>query len=118
MVEAAARDSTTTLHQTPELAARAARIAIYKTRLNVIRDLVRKRFEQGATGAQTSGYQSELFDEFVVWVLTEALSKLEPSLRALLESQSGLLREKAKKWTLLEWMPAEEGPTTKSIFKT
>ncbi|MCX7407784.1 MAG: [protein-PII] uridylyltransferase [Planctomycetales bacterium] len=91
MVEAPARDSTATLHQTPELEARASRIAIYKTRLNVIRDLVRKRFEQGATGAQTSGYQSELFDEFVVWVLTEALNKLEPSLRALIESQSGLL---------------------------
>jgi hypothetical protein len=33
------------------------------------------------------------------------------------ESQSGLLQEKAKKWTLLEWMPAEEGTDTKAYFK-
>ncbi len=33
------------------------------------------------------------------------------------ESQSGLLREKAKKWTLLEWMPAEEGTDYKAYFK-
>ena len=74
MGEVPARDSIAALHQTPELEARAARIAIYKTRLNVIRELVRKRFEQGATGAQTSGYQSELFDEFVVWATASAKS--------------------------------------------
>ena len=34
------------------------------------------------------------------------------------ESQSGLLQEKAKKWTLLEWMPAEEGTDTKAYFKS
>jgi hypothetical protein len=33
------------------------------------------------------------------------------------ESQSGLLQEKAKKWTLLEWMPAEEGTNYKTYFK-
>ena len=33
------------------------------------------------------------------------------------ESQSGLLQEKAKKWTLLEWMPAEEPMDTKAYFK-
>ena len=33
------------------------------------------------------------------------------------ESQSGLLREKAKKWTLLEWMPAEEGTNYKTYFQ-
>lgn len=32
------------------------------------------------------------------------------------ESQSGLLREKAKAWTLLEWMPSEEGTDTKAYF--
>ena len=34
------------------------------------------------------------------------------------ESQSGLLREKAKKWTLLEWMPAEEGTDYKKYFQS
>jgi hypothetical protein len=33
------------------------------------------------------------------------------------ESQSGLLHEQAKKWTLLEWMPAEEGTDVKKYFK-
>lgn len=33
------------------------------------------------------------------------------------ESQSGLLKETAKKWTLLEWMPAEEGTDAKAYFK-
>jgi hypothetical protein len=32
------------------------------------------------------------------------------------ESQSGLLREKAGKWTLLEWMPAEEGTDLAKYF--
>jgi len=32
------------------------------------------------------------------------------------ESQSGLLREKAKKWTLLEWMPSEEGTDYAKYF--
>jgi hypothetical protein len=34
------------------------------------------------------------------------------------ESQSGLLQEKAPKWTLLEWMPAEEGTDYPKYFKT
>ena len=33
------------------------------------------------------------------------------------ESQSGLLQEKAKRWALLEWMPAEEGTDAKKYFK-
>jgi uncharacterized protein YceK len=34
------------------------------------------------------------------------------------ESQSGLLQEKTtNKWTLLEWMPAEEGTDYKKYFK-
>ena len=33
------------------------------------------------------------------------------------ESQSGLLREQANKWKLLEWMPAEEGTDYKNYFK-
>ena len=33
------------------------------------------------------------------------------------EPQSGLLRETTKKWTLLEWMPAEEGTDYKKYFK-
>src|SRR6266436_10441625 len=33
------------------------------------------------------------------------------------ESQSGLLQEKAKKWTLLEWMPAEEGTDQNAYLK-
>lgn len=33
------------------------------------------------------------------------------------EPQSGLLQEKTKKWTLLEWMPAEEGTDYKKYFK-
>jgi uncharacterized protein YceK len=32
------------------------------------------------------------------------------------EPQSGLLQEKAKKWALLEWMPAEEGTDYKKYF--
>jgi uncharacterized protein YceK len=32
------------------------------------------------------------------------------------ESQSGLLQEQANKWTLLEWMPAEEGTDYKKYF--
>ena len=33
------------------------------------------------------------------------------------ESQSGLLQEKAKNWTLREWMPAEEGTDYEKYFK-
>jgi hypothetical protein len=33
------------------------------------------------------------------------------------ESQSGLLQEKAKNWTFLEWMPSEEGTDRKKYFK-
>src|SRR5712672_2402975 len=34
------------------------------------------------------------------------------------ESQSGLLQEKAtNKWTLLEWMPAEEGTNYRKYFR-
>ncbi|MCE9611921.1 MAG: hypothetical protein K8R23_17120 [Chthoniobacter sp.] len=33
------------------------------------------------------------------------------------ESQSALLQEKAKKWTLQEWMPAEDGTDYKAYFK-
>jgi uncharacterized protein YceK len=33
------------------------------------------------------------------------------------EPQSGLLQETTKKWTLLEWMPAEEGTDYKKYFK-
>jgi hypothetical protein len=33
------------------------------------------------------------------------------------ESQSGLLQEKATKWTFLEWMPAEEGTDYPKYFK-
>ena len=33
------------------------------------------------------------------------------------ESLSGLLQEKAKKWTLREWMPAEEGTNYEKYFK-
>src|SRR5436190_1138078 len=32
------------------------------------------------------------------------------------ESQSGLLQQTAKGWTLLEWMPAEEGTDYKKYF--
>ena len=33
------------------------------------------------------------------------------------ESQSGLLQQATKGWTLLEWMPAEEGTDYKKYFK-
>jgi hypothetical protein len=33
------------------------------------------------------------------------------------ESQSGLLQEQTNKWTLLEWMPAEEGTDYTNYFK-
>ena len=33
------------------------------------------------------------------------------------EPQSGLLQEKTNKWTLLEWIPAEEGTDYKKYFK-
>jgi hypothetical protein len=33
------------------------------------------------------------------------------------ESQSGLLQQTANKWTLLEWMPAEEGTDYPKYFK-
>jgi hypothetical protein len=33
------------------------------------------------------------------------------------ESQSGLLQQTANKWTLLEWMPAEEGTDYAKYFK-
>jgi uncharacterized protein YceK len=33
------------------------------------------------------------------------------------ESQSGLLQQTTKGWTLLEWMPAEEGTDYKTYFK-
>ena len=32
------------------------------------------------------------------------------------ESQSGLLQQQTNKWTLLEWMPAEEGTDYKKYF--
>ena len=91
MVEAVVRDSSSALDVPPELAARSARVARYKGRLDEIRDQVRARFEQGATGAQTAGLQSQLFDSFVVLVLIETLQSLDQPTRSLIESQSSLL---------------------------
>jgi [protein-PII] uridylyltransferase len=107
MVEAFARDSTVAASPLPstsgmlpspspaglppDIEARNARIATYKTRLAEIRQQVRRRFEQGATGAQISGFQTELYDQFIVWVLTEALNMLAPALKQSLESRSVLL---------------------------
>lgn len=91
MVEAVVRESLDALVVPHELAARSARVASYKGRLNEIRDQVSNRFEQGATGAQTAGLQSQLFDAFVVSVLAETLQSLAPASRALIESHSVLL---------------------------
>lgn len=91
MVEAVFRESLGALVVPPELAARTARVASYKSRLDDIREQVRNRFEQGATGAQSAGLQSQLFDTFVVSVLVEALQSLAPSSRSLIESRSALL---------------------------
>ena len=91
MVEAVLRESLGVLVVPPELAARTARVAGYKSRLDDIRDQVGIRFEQGATGVQTAGLQSQLFDTFVVSVLEEALQSLAPATRTLIESQSVLL---------------------------
>ena len=91
MVEAVVRESSCVLTGPSELAARSARVSRYKGRLDEIRDQVRGRFEQGATGAQTAGLQSQLFDSFVVSVLIEALQSLDQPTRNLIESQSALL---------------------------
>ena len=91
MVEAVVRESLGVLVVPPELAARTARVARYKGRLDDIREQVRNRFAQGATGAQSAGLQSQLFDAFVVSVLVEALQSLAPSSRSLIESQSALM---------------------------
>jgi len=91
MVEAVVRDSSCRLAVPPELAARSARVARFKGRLDEIRDQVRTRFEQGATGAQTAGLQSQLFDSFVVSVLVETLQSLDQPTRTLIESQSAVL---------------------------
>ena len=91
MVEAIVRESLELLLVSPELAARTARVARYKSRINDIRDQVSNHFKQGATGAQTAGLQSQLFDAFVVSVLDEALQSLTPTSRVFIESQSVLL---------------------------
>ncbi len=91
MVEALVRESLGALVVPPELAARTARVARYKSRLSEIRDQVSKRFEQGATGAQTAGLQSQLIDAFVVSVLDETLQSLVPASRTLIESQTVLM---------------------------
>ncbi|MBS0203826.1 MAG: [protein-PII] uridylyltransferase [Planctomycetes bacterium] len=67
------------------------RISRYKVVLDDIRRRVRERFENGASAVQTAALQSELFDRFVVQVLTEHLQDLDPISRLSVESQSALL---------------------------
>ena len=51
---------------------RAERIATLKKRLDEIRLLTRKRFQQGASGLQTSSALSQLMDDFVISVFDES----------------------------------------------
>lgn len=74
-----------------ELRHRTERIAHMRARVDAIRDQVRRRFEQGATGAQAAGLQSQLIDEFVVSVLAETLQRQGKSAREAIEAQSALL---------------------------
>jgi len=91
MVEAAVRDAKIALPMTSNLTASADRIAQLKRRLDEIRRQVRERFEHGASAVHTAALQSELFDTFVVSVLTEHLQTLAPDLRSSIEAHSALL---------------------------
>lgn len=57
----------------PTLEYSADRVSARKRRLEDLRNKVRSRYEQGATGLQVASLQSSLLDEWVVGILEESL---------------------------------------------
>lgn len=58
---------------------RTDRIPVLRKRLDDLRLQTRKRFQQGASGLQTSSFLSQLMDEFVVKVFDENLAEANPA---------------------------------------
>lgn len=58
----------------PTLEYSAGRVAERKRRLEELRDTVRDRYEQGATGLQVASLQSSLLDDWIARILEESLS--------------------------------------------
>lgn len=91
MVEAAVQDAKLALPLPDGLAARADRIARFKSRLEEIRRQVRDRFEHGSSAVHTVTLQSQLFDAFVVNVFDEHFQGLNEASRAQVAARSALL---------------------------
>ena len=70
---------------------RAERIATLKKRLDEIRLLTRKRFQQGASGLQTSSALSQLMDDFVISVFDESSGTLPSHLTERFRNQSAIV---------------------------
>ena len=70
---------------------RMERIAVLRKRVDEIRQQVRKRFDNGASGLQTSSFLSELMDEFVTGVFEEVIASQGSQVVERLRRQSALV---------------------------
>ena len=91
MVKAAVPGGKVAVPMASNLVANVDRIPRYKGILDDIRRQVRERFERSASAVHTTTLQSELFDKFVVMVLTDHLQDLDAATRARIEAHSSLL---------------------------
>ena len=70
---------------------RSDRISVLRKRLEDIRLQTRKRFQQGASGLQTSSFLSQLMDEFVIQVFDETLAETNPATSEKIRTQGALI---------------------------
>jgi len=68
-----------------------ARIGILRKRIDDLKQQTRKRFQQGATGLQTTSYMCELLDAFLVRVFEEVLAESDPAVVESLQGQTALV---------------------------
>jgi len=85
------RAHSTPPESSPTVKARTDRIAILRKRVDDLRQQTRKRFQQGASGLQTTSFLSQLMDEFLKSVYQEVLAEADESTVKQLSNQVAIL---------------------------
>jgi len=75
----------------PAVKARTERIAVLRKRLEDLRQLTRKRFQQGASGLQTASFLSQMMDGFVVQIVDEVFANADPAVAERLRTHTAIL---------------------------
>ncbi len=70
---------------------RTDRVLVLRLRIEELRQQARKRFQQGASGLQTSSFLSQLMDGFVVQVFQESLAETPPLIGDELRKNTALI---------------------------